>query len=44
MLIDVSGFVKTGKSVNNRSCIVCERCVTSCENNCLKLAPGLPWK
>jgi ferredoxin-type protein NapH len=44
MLIDVSGFVKSGKSVNSRSCIVCERCVTSCDNNCLKLAPGLPWK
>ena len=44
MLIDVSSFVKSGKSINNRSCIVCERCVSSCDNNCLKLAPGLPWK
>ena len=44
MLIDVSGFVKNGKSVNDRSCIICEQCVSSCDNNCLKLAPGLPWK
>ena len=44
MLIDVSSFVKSGKSINSRSCIVCERCVSSCDNNCLKLVPGLPWK
>jgi polyferredoxin len=44
MLIDVSSFVKSGKSINSRSCIVCERCVASCDNSCLKLAPGLPWK
>jgi polyferredoxin len=43
MLIDVSGFVKNGRSINSRSCIICEQCVSSCENNCLKLSPGLPW-
>jgi ferredoxin-type protein NapH len=44
MLIDVSGFVKNGKSINSRNCIICEQCVSSCENNCLKLVPGLPWR
>jgi ferredoxin-type protein NapH len=44
MLIDVSGFVKSAKRINNRSCILCEQCVSSCNNECIKLAPGLPWK
>jgi ferredoxin-type protein NapH len=44
MLIDVSGFVKNAKRINNRSCILCEQCVSSCNNECIKLAPGLPWK
>ena len=44
MLIDVKSFVKNGKSINARSCIVCERCVSSCEQECLKFVPGLPWK
>ncbi|MFH0977068.1 MAG: 4Fe-4S binding protein [Spirochaetota bacterium] len=44
MMIDVSSFVKNRKRINNRSCILCEQCVSSCVNECLKLAPGLPWK
>jgi ferredoxin-type protein NapH len=44
MLIDVSEFVKNKKRINNRSCILCEQCVSSCNNECIRLAPGLPWK
>jgi ferredoxin-type protein NapH len=44
MLIDVSGYVKNMRRINNRSCILCEQCVSSCNNECLKLTPGLPWK
>jgi len=44
MLIDVSGYVKNMKRINNRSCILCEQCVSSCNNECIKLTPGLPWK
>jgi ferredoxin-type protein NapH len=44
MLIEVSRFVKSGKRINNRTCIVCERCVSSCNKECLKLTPGLPWR
>lgn len=44
MLIDVSHFVKNKTRINNRNCILCEHCVSICPNDCLKLAPGLPWK
>jgi ferredoxin-type protein NapH len=44
MLINVNAFVKNRKRINNRSCILCEQCVSSCINECLKLVPGLPWK
>jgi ferredoxin-type protein NapH len=44
MLIAVSDFVKNNKRINNRNCILCEQCVSSCNNGCIKLAPGLPWK
>jgi ferredoxin-type protein NapH len=44
MLIDVSSYVKDMKRINNRSCILCEQCVSSCNNECIKLTPDLPWK
>jgi ferredoxin-type protein NapH len=44
MLIDVSWFVKNMKRINNRNCILCEQCVSSCNNECIKITPGLPWK
>jgi ferredoxin-type protein NapH len=44
MLINVSWFVKNKKRINNRTCILCEQCVSSCNNGVIKVAPGLPWK
>jgi polyferredoxin len=44
MLINVSSFIKNKKRINNRNCILCEQCVSSCNNKCIKVAPGLPWK
>ncbi len=44
MLIKVSWFVKNNRRINSRLCILCEQCVSSCNNGCIKLAPGLPWK
>ena len=44
MLIDVSESVKNNKRIDNKSCIVCEHCVSVCPEKCLQLAPGLPWK
>ena len=44
MLIEVSSYVKNRKRINNRTCILCEQCVSACSNNCVKITPGLPWK
>jgi ferredoxin-type protein NapH len=44
MLVDVRESVKNNKRINNKSCIVCEHCVTACPEKCLRLSPGLPWK
>ena len=44
MLVDVRESVKNNKRIDNKSCIVCEHCVTACPEECLKLSPGLPWK
>jgi ferredoxin len=38
MLINVSNFVENKKSINNRMCIYCERCVSSCDQGVLKLS------
>jgi polyferredoxin len=43
MYIDVSGFVQQNKRINDSLCILCERCVSSCPNNCIQLLPGRPW-
>lgn len=44
MLINVTGFVKNRRRINHKSCILCEQCVSACTNECIRLAPGLPWK
>lgn len=43
MLIDVMDAVSRNTRVLNRDCIVCERCVDACKNDCLKYQPGAPW-
>lgn len=44
MLVDVRESVKNNRRIDNKSCIVCEHCVTACPEECLRLSPGLPWK
>ncbi len=44
MYVDVAGFVQQNKRINDSLCIVCERCVSSCPNDCIKLLPGKPWE
>jgi ferredoxin-type protein NapH len=44
MGIDVMSFVVDGRRVNNKTCILCERCVSACATNCLKMQPGNPLK
>lgn len=38
MLINISDYVKENKAINNKWCIVCERCVSTCTRNVLKLS------
>lgn len=38
MLIDVHSYVLKNQSVNHKICIVCERCVSNCDRNVLKLS------
>ena len=37
MLIEVKELVLEKKKVSNKLCIVCERCVSACPNDVLKL-------
>ncbi len=37
MLIDVKEYVKNKQKISNKLCIVCERCVSACPNDVLKL-------
>ncbi len=43
MYVDVLAFVQKNKRINDTLCIVCERCVSACPNDCIKLFPGKPW-
>ncbi|MCF8373898.1 MAG: 4Fe-4S dicluster domain-containing protein [Bacteroidales bacterium] len=40
MLIDVLRYVHDNKRVNDRTCILCEKCVSSCPENVLEVATG----
>jgi len=42
MLIDVMSCVHNNQRINNRTCILCERCVSSCPNDVLKIADKIP--
>jgi ferredoxin-type protein NapH len=44
MLVDVRSFAQQNKRINDRNCILCERCVVGCPQKTLRLAAGLPWK
>ena len=44
MLIDVRSFALSGTRINDRSCILCERCADGCRKKSLRLAPDFPWK
>ncbi len=37
MLIDVKQYVKEEKPINHRQCILCERCISSCKHNAIKV-------
>ncbi|MEI7597213.1 MAG: 4Fe-4S binding protein [Bacteroidota bacterium] len=37
MLINVSTYVQNNKRINDPTCILCERCISSCKENVLKL-------
>lgn len=37
MLIDVNSYVEKNKAINHRQCILCERCVSSCSANVIKV-------
>jgi len=39
MLVDVHESVKNNKRIDDKSCIVCEHCVTACPEECLRLTP-----
>ncbi|OFX27314.1 MAG: hypothetical protein A2033_10880 [Bacteroidetes bacterium GWA2_31_9] len=38
MLIDVNTYVINKKRINDNTCILCERCISSCKHNVLKLS------
>lgn len=38
MLIEVNSYVKQKKRINDQTCILCERCISSCKHSVLKLA------
>jgi len=50
MLIDVHTYVLDSKRINDPTCILCERCVSACNKNVLKLTTkdqldkNAPWK
>ncbi|MEI6765873.1 MAG: 4Fe-4S binding protein [Bacteroidota bacterium] len=37
MLIDVNAYVSNTKRINDRTCIVCERCISACKHSVLRL-------
>ncbi|MCW3806061.1 4Fe-4S binding protein [Plebeiibacterium marinum] len=37
MLIDVRQYVKEDKAIDHRQCILCERCISSCKHNAIKV-------
>jgi ferredoxin-type protein NapH len=43
MHVDIMNSVRNGVRINQRTCILCERCVDACPVDCLKMAPGIPW-
>jgi len=38
MLIDIRDAVSKNEKIKNRQCILCERCVSACQNNVLKIS------
>lgn len=42
MLIDVMTYVHNKERVNDRTCILCERCVSACPENVLQIADKIP--
>ncbi|MCU4154359.1 4Fe-4S binding protein [Carboxylicivirga sp. A043] len=37
MYVDIHSYVKENKAINHRQCILCERCVSACSNNVIKV-------
>ncbi len=37
MLIDVKQYVKEEKAINHRQCILCERCISACKHEAIKV-------
>jgi polyferredoxin len=44
MMVNVMEAVRERSRVQNRQCILCERCVDACPNGCLKIAAGNPLR